>query len=76
MTGIALEESVVQNLKDAGCEEDFIRDFMECFRQGRKQAELDTLARHRKRILDKLHETQKEIECLDYLIYQIGKQEG
>ncbi len=70
------ENAVIKNLEDAGCDEKCIKQFMECYRHGDKKEGLKTLADHRDCILDKLHAAQKEIDCLDYLVYQIGKQEG
>jgi len=70
------ENVIIKNLEDAGCDEKCIKQFMECYRYGDKKEVLKTLAEHRESILDKLHAVQKEIDCLDYLVYQIGKQEG
>ena len=43
--------------------------------QERRTAELKRiLARHRRTLLDALHADEKRIDCLDYLIYKIEKQ--
>ncbi len=68
------EQDVIQNLADAGSDADFIENFMSYYRQGNEKMELGLLEKHRSCILDKLHEAQKEIDCLDYLVYQIRKQ--
>lgn len=67
------EESVIQNLKDAGCNSDIIEDFMKDMRENRKASGLKILAEHRRFLLNSLHESQKKIDNLDYLIYQIQK---
>ena len=37
--------------------------------------ELELLAEHRECLLAEVHKCQKKIDCLDYLTYQIGKNE-
>lgn len=67
------EESIIQNLKDAGCSSDIIEDFMEDMREDRTSSGLQILREHRRFLLDSLHENQRMIDNLDYLIYQIQK---
>lgn len=67
-------ESVVRNLKDAGCDGDTVKQFMELGRSGKKQGQVKLLEKHRRSLLDKVHEREKEIDCLDYLLYQIRKE--
>ena len=63
-----------ENLKDAGCDQDMICR-CEVLAQGEKRGELmRALSLHRKALLDAVHENQRRIDCLDYLIYQIEKQ--
>lgn len=67
------EELIIQNLKDAGCGSDIIENFMQDMREDRKENGLKILAEHRRSLLDSLHEKQKMIDNLDYLIYRIQK---
>lgn len=67
------EESIVQNLKDAGCRSDTITAFMDNLKTGRKSESLKVLDLHRRRLLEALHREQKQIDCLDYLVYQLKK---
>lgn len=69
------EEALIQNLQDAGCDEETIRAFTEDLRKGRIAAELKRLAAHRCALLDGLHRKQKQIDCLDYLVYTL-KEKG
>ena len=63
-----------EGLKDAGCDSDTIRR-CEILAQGKKKGELmRILSQHRRALLDTVHEHEKRIDCLDYLIYQIEKQ--
>lgn len=66
-------EAVVQNLEDAGCAPDIIECCMACMEQGKKNELLKRLEEHRKGLLCKVHEEEKHIDCLDYLVYQIRR---
>lgn len=66
-------EAVVQNLEDAGCAPDIIECCMACMEQGKRNELLKRLEEHRKGLLRKVHEEEKHIDCLDYLVYQIRR---
>ena len=68
------EDAVIQNLKDAGCDEDRIKAFIKDIRAEKVSDGLKLLSAHRRTLLIHLHEDQKQIDCLDYLIYQLEKQ--
>lgn len=67
-------EDIIQNLKDAGCDSNTISDFMDLSDRGKTKEELDLLSEHRRKMLDKIHDIQKNISCLDFLIYQLKKE--
>ena len=54
-----------QNLIDAGCSQAAAQ---QCVALAR------LLSHHRAALLDAVHANQKRIDCLDYLLYQIGKE--
>ena len=63
-----------ENLKDAGCDPDMIRR-CEVLAQGERRGELmRVLSQHRRALLDAVHENERRIDCLDYLVYQLEKQ--
>ena len=64
-------ESIIQNLKDAGCDSETIENFIADLQKGKIANGLKRLAVHRKNLLDSLHREQKCIDCLDYLVYQM-----
>lgn len=68
------EDAIIQNLKDAGCDEGSIMAFIEDIRGEKISDGLKLLSLHRRSLLDHLHEDQKQIDCLDYLVYQLEKQ--
>lgn len=73
MASYGSKEAVIQNLEDAGCAPDIIECCMACMEQGKKKELLKRLEEHRKALLRKVHEEEKHIDCLDYLVYQIGR---
>ncbi len=68
------EKSIIRNLKDSGCGEDTIKAFLEDFREKRFSEGLKLLEAHRRVLLDELHKEQKRIDCLDYLVYKMRKE--
>lgn len=76
MISLKSKETIVQNLKDAGCATQMIDDFMLYFDKDQKEDQLALLAVQRQKLLSKVHVEEKKISCLDYLIYQIEKIES
>ncbi len=81
------KEAVIQNLKDAGCTQDIIESCMVCMEQGKKTELMMRLEEHRKGLLHKVHKAkllsengfcleEKQIDCLDYLVYQVRRCES
>lgn len=68
------ENAIVQNLIDAGCGQEFISEFMEDLRKDNISKDLKLLQAHRRSLLDNLHKEQKRIDCLDYLVYRMTKE--
>jgi len=68
------ESDLIQNLKDAGCPEDLIRQFMENYRSGRIKDSIRLLQQHRRTLLDRVHALERKIGCLDYLVYHMEKE--
>ena len=66
-------EAVIKNFKVALCGHEFIECCIACMEQGKKNELLKRLEEHRKGLLHKVHEEEKHIDCLDYLVYQIGR---
>ncbi len=80
-------EEVIQNLKDAGCSQGIIQCCITCMEQGKEKELLKRLEEHRKGLLNKVHKAkllsengvcreEKQIDCLDYLVYQIRRCES
>ncbi len=67
------EESIIQNLRDAGCDETTITSFLRCMKDGKEPESLRLLKKQRSLLLDAVHREEKKINCLDYLVYQMQK---
>ncbi len=68
------KEAIIQNLKDSGCGEDTIKAFVEDLREKKISEGLKLLEAHRRVLLEELHKEQKRIDCLDYLVYKVRKE--
>lgn len=65
---------IYQNLIDAGCDQETTDQCMSIVRKGSYSELLPILSRHRASLLGTVHAGQKQIDCLDYLIYKIDKE--
>ena len=68
------DQDIIQNLKDAGCNNKQIQELLELYKQGQKEKVHKILEKHRENILDKVHRNEKEINCIDYFIYRMDKE--
>ena len=66
-------QDLILNLKAAGFAEDQMREYLTVWDGGEISEQLRLLAAKRKRLLDHIHQEERQIDCLDYLVYQIGK---
>lgn len=69
------EDAIIQNLKDAGCDQATIQIFLTDFHRGEQSKGIRLLEKHRRTLLDDLHLEQKRIDCLDYLLFTLQKQQ-
>lgn len=65
------KEEMIDNLQACGCDEQMICDFMSC--SDKKKDQL--LNKQRRALLDQLHSYQKKIDCLDYMRWQMRKEQ-
>lgn len=69
------EDEIIQNLKDAGCDQATIQIFLSDLYGGEEARGLRLLEKHRRTLLDVLHREQKRIDCLDYLLFMLQKRQ-
>lgn len=65
---------IYQNLKDAGCDEQTTQKCMSFVKNGNIEGMLPILKKYRSALLGTVRCGQKQIDCLDYLIYKIQKE--
>ena len=67
------ENEIRENLTDAGLSISEAEPILECIRTGDIKGAERLIGMSRKNQLDALHRSQRCIDCLDYLVYQMGK---
>lgn len=65
---------LLQNLEDAGCDEETVSRCVNMAERRDFNGMQRLLAGYRKELLQTVHTKQREIDCLDYLIFTIEKQ--
>lgn len=70
------EQDLIINLKAAGFNGTAIQAFLDCWKAGKTMEQLRLLAQKREGLLERVHREEKQIQCLDYLVYQIEKKEN
>lgn len=66
-------QDLVWNLRAAGFEPELIERYLTCWKAGKTAEQLHLLYAKRATLLEHVHQKEKQIDCLDYLVYQIGK---
>lgn len=67
------KEKLQQNLEDAGCNSEIIEEFFALLEQNDIEKILILLAKHRKTLLEQMHQSQREVDILDYLIVDLER---
>ncbi|MCM1360259.1 MAG: hypothetical protein NC183_07075 [Corallococcus sp.] len=65
---------LLKNLTDAGCGKDLSEEIATLLNENKINEAMTVLAKHRKSVLDNCHAEQKKIDCLDYLVYRLKKE--
>ena len=75
MGKIYTEDEIRTNMKDAGFEENEIKEFLELMQKGNERQAFRILRKHREELLENLHLARESISCIDYLTYMISREE-
>lgn len=67
-------EDIAQLLQDADCPDAFIQQFLAAMETESVTDQIRLLRTQRCRQLDRVHEEEKKLDCLDYLRYKLEKQ--
>ena len=66
-------EKILINMKDAGCRGEDIRKAKQIYDLGDMDALIRCFRKCRCDLMDELHESQRKVDCLDFLIRQTEK---
>lgn len=66
------QSSLIRNLMDAGCDTDFINQFISMMNSHKNNEACSLLRGWRNCLLDEIHSNQHKLDCLDYLIRELG----
>lgn len=66
-------QAVIQNLQDAGCTQKMVQHIMTQLEENDFEELSKLLEQHRSCLLNLIHDKEKQIDCLDYLVYQIKR---
>jgi hypothetical protein len=64
-------EKVILNLQDADCSQELIDQFLQ---EPDPEKRLRLLSVHRRHLLDGIHDGQRKLDILDYLIFTMKKE--
>lgn len=67
------ERDLILNLQAAGLDGSLLEEFLDCWKTGKTKEQLRLLSRQRAGLLEEVHREERQIHCLDYLVYQIEK---
>lgn len=69
-----IENRLEECLNDIGCSKEEKEKILKCYAQHDMQEVIHLLRVHRKAILKAIHTGEKQISCLDYLVFQLEKE--
>lgn len=69
-----IEKQLEECLSDIGCSKNEKAEILKCYDENDMQQMIHLLRVHRKVTLDTIHTGEKQISCLDYLVYQLEKE--
>lgn len=67
------EKELREGLSDAGCCGEDIEQILESYQKNDLKKGMKIIGQRRKQLLEEVHEGQRRIDCLDYLVYQMSK---
>lgn len=66
-------QEMIQILKDAGCEDEFISRIISLIDINQGEDVFKLLREWRNHLMDEIHSSQHKLDCLDYLIRKMKK---
>ena len=66
-------EKILSNLSDAGCADEELKKAAQLYESGDKEALIRHFRKCRCSRMEELHESQRKVDCLDFLIRETAK---
>ena len=73
MSNYPERQEIIQILKDAGCEDEFISRIISLIDINQGEELFKLLREWRNHLMDEIHSSQHKLDCLDYLIRKMKK---
>ncbi|HOO61144.1 MAG TPA: hypothetical protein PKV44_01785 [Bacillota bacterium] len=70
------KEEIIENLRDAGCNEDTINHYFAAIDAGDCKEAIHILEKHREKLLEQFHASNDCICCLDFFVTKSEKENG
>ena len=68
-----MQNQTIQNIQDLVFDEKIKDKFLAAYEANDVEKQIEILELYRKNLLEKVHESEKNISNIDYMIYQLGK---
>lgn len=65
----------LKGFKDCGCDEKTCQIYATYLKEGKKEKAIKELSIKRNKLLKDVHKCEERINCIDYLIYEIRKED-
>lgn len=65
--------SIFPNFIDGGCDAETAQNCMSFVKESKYDELLPFLSKHKEVLLTSVHQVQKQIDCIDHLIYKLKK---
>ena len=66
-------DDFISCLSDAGCDKELILEVTRLYEYGDKGMVIRKLRCHRAALMEELHDSQKKVDCLDFLLRKLAK---
>lgn len=68
------KDPILLDRQAIGCDERTAQVFLRCRQNGDLPGEIAVLEHHRKTLLEQIHEKERYISCVDFVLYQLRKE--
>lgn len=66
-----LKQQIIETLEDSGCNQETIKKFIVAFQNKELENQRYLLMNHKNRLREAVYAKQRQIDCLDYLVFKL-----